>query len=232
LVYNPWPLGKLPKNWWREELEALKNSGYDFNDPREINEIFEGKLAAFAGSKHAVLVDCASNGIFLCLKYLGTTGEVIIPNRTYISVPMQIIHAGATPVLSEVEWSGIYKLENTSIYDSAARFAPNMYVGENSLQVLSFQIKKRLPIGRGGAILTDDDSAAEWLRLARYDGRDLNSPYDSVNHVKQLGWHMYMTPEDAARGIILFDQLSSEYSDVANHTSYPDISSWLNQIMH
>jgi dTDP-4-amino-4,6-dideoxygalactose transaminase len=106
-----------------------------------------------------------------------------------------------------------------------------MFVGGDSLQVLSFQIKKRLPIGRGGAILTDDDDAAAWLKLARYDGRDLNSPYDSPEHVKQLGWHMYMTPEDAARGIILFDQLGDDFSDVANHNSYPDITSWLKQIM-
>ena len=230
MSYNPWPLGRLPKNWWREELETVKKLGYSFDDPRELNDILEEKLARFSGAKHAVLVDCASNGIFLSLKYLGISGDVTIPSRTYISVPMQIIHAGANPVLNDFDWEGMYPLGNTRIYDSAARFAPGMYVGGDALQVLSFQIKKRLPIGRGGAILTDDDEAATWLKLARYDGRDLSSPYDSPSHVKQLGWHMYMTPEDAARGIILFDQLSDDFSDVATSNSYPDISGWLAQI--
>jgi dTDP-4-amino-4,6-dideoxygalactose transaminase len=95
---------------------------------------------------------------------------------------------------------------------------------------LSFQIKKRLPIGRGGAILTNDADAAAWLRLARYDGRDLDTAYNSDDHVKQIGWHMYMTPEDAARGILLFDQLSDDFSDVADNNSYPDISNWLSEI--
>ena len=230
MSYNPWPLGRLPKNWWREELETVKTLGYNYDDPRELNEILEEKLARFAGAKHAVLVDCASNGIFLSLKYLGISGDVEIPRRTYISVPMQIIHAGANPVLKNLDWQGMYPLGNTKIYDSSARFAPGMYVGGDALQVLSFQIKKRLPIGRGGAILTDDGDAAAWLKLARYDGRDLNTAYDSPNHVQQLGWHMYMTPEDAARGIILFDQLPNDFSDVAGHKSYPDISNWLSQI--
>jgi hypothetical protein len=34
---------------------------------------------------------------------------------------------------------------------------------------------------------------------------DLNTPYTDIDHVKMLGYHMYMTPEDA-RGIILMDK--------------------------
>jgi dTDP-4-amino-4,6-dideoxygalactose transaminase len=230
MAYNPWPIGRLPENWWREELARVVEAGYKFDDPRELNTILEQKLADFSGAKYAVLVDCASNGIFLSLKYLGTKGSVVIPRQTYISVPMQIIHAGAQPILEDIQWSGLYNLGNTPIYDSAARFSPNMFVGGNSLQVLSFQIKKRLPIGRGGAILTDDADAAAWLRLARYDGRDLDTAYNSDDHVKQIGWHMYMTPEDAARGILLFDQLLDDFSDVADNNSYPDISNWLSEI--
>jgi hypothetical protein len=35
--------------------------------------------------------------------------------------------------------------------------------------------------------------------MASYDGRDLNTPYTDIDHVKCLVYHMYMTPEDAAR---------------------------------
>jgi dTDP-4-amino-4,6-dideoxygalactose transaminase len=41
-----------------------------------------------------------------------------------------------------------------------------MYVGLDALQVVSFQIKKRIPIGRGGIILTDDFEAYKWLKMA------------------------------------------------------------------
>lgn len=230
MAYNPWPLGRLPENWIRPEIAQLKQSGYVFDDPREINSIFEKKLAEFTGAKHAILVDCASNGIFLLLKYLRIEGVVQIPSHTYVSVPMQVIHAGAKPEFSDIHWSGEYELGSTGIVDSAARFKPDMFIGNGMHQVLSFQIKKRVPIGRGGAILTDDDNAAKWLRLARYDGRDLESPYDDENHVRQLGWHMYMTPEDAARGLILFDSLPGVYEDIANWNSYPDIRPWFKSI--
>ena len=41
-----------------------------------------------------------------------------------------------------------------------------MYIGGDNFQTLSFQIKKRLPIGRGGMILTDDKKY-DWLVKAK-----------------------------------------------------------------
>ena len=231
--YNPWPIGQVNPEFHRPELTKLRENGYEYQDAREIIGIFERKLADFAGSKYAVVMDCASNAIFLSLKYKRITGEVTIPRNTYISVPMQIMHAGCRVRFEDVSWSGVYELGLTGIFDGAARFTKNMFVGgEDSLQVLSFQIKKRLPIGRGGAILTDSIQAYEWLKLASYDGRDLNSPYDSPEHVKSLGWHMYMTPEDAARGILIFDMLGTgEFPDIAGSESYPNIEPWIRSIL-
>jgi hypothetical protein len=108
--YNSWPLGKVPKELQRPELDELKNMGYEFSDPRDVVDIFEEKVAKFAGSKYAVSVDCCSHGLFLSLKYLesiGETlkniesikynfGEITIPKRTYVSTPMQINQAGYT----------------------------------------------------------------------------------------------------------------------------------------
>ncbi len=98
-----------------------------------------------------------------------------------------------------------------------------MYVGNNSLQVLSFQIKKRLPIGRGGVILTDDKRAYEYLKKIRYDGRDLNKS-QLEDDIDLFGYHMYMTPEDAARGLILFNQLNTTHEDTHSSKSYKDIT--------
>lgn len=229
MTYNPWPLGQLKPEFHRPEIELLRKGGYVFDDAREVISIFEGKLAEYSGSRYAVVTDCASHAMFLSLKYKNIEGTVVIPNRTYVSVPMQILHAGCQVSFKNIDWQGVYELGNTGIYDGAARFTPNMFVGgEKSLHVLSFQIKKRLPIGRGGAILTNSLEAYESLKLATYDGRDLNTPYNSIDHVKMLGWHMYMTPEDAARGILIMDKLGSEaFPDVANSESYPDVEPWL-----
>lgn len=232
MTYNPWPIGNLPEGFARHELEKLRDLQYEFDDPREVISIFENKLAKYAGCRFAAVVDCASNGIFLSLKYKQVKGVVKIPQNTYISIPMQIHHAGCRVTVEERQWSGIYELGDTGIFDSAARFTTNMFVGGNSaLQVLSFQIKKRLPIGKGGAILTNDQKAYEWLKLASYDGRDLSTPYDDKEHVKSIGWHMYMTPEDAARGILLMDKLGNKhFPDIADYNSYPNVTPWLYSI--
>lgn len=226
--YNPWPLGKIPQEWRRPEPELIRKEGYVWEDPRDIVTIFEKKLADYSNSKYAVLTDCASNALFLCLKYRQLTENklkvVEVPARTYVSVPMQILHANLGVSFRDEEWSGVYELRNANITDGAGRFTKDMFVGDGNLHVLSFQIKKRLPIGRGGAILTDSLDAYEWLKKASYDGRDLNTPYDSPNHVSQIGWHFYMTPEDAARGILIMDQLDEVLPDTMMFENYPDIS--------
>ena len=233
-IYNSWPLGKLPKELQRPELDTIKEMGYKWSDPRDVIDIFESKIAKFSGSKYAVSVDCCSNGLFLCMKYIQNIPneriKITIPNRTYVSVPMQILHAGFDVNYEEIEWSGIYQLKGTNIWDSAGRYTKDMYIGNDALQVLSFQIKKKIPIGRGGIILTDDIDAYNWLKLASYDGRDLTLPYTDENHVKQIGWHMYMTPEDAARGIILMDNVPEANDDFQNHQMYPDLRDLLKNI--
>lgn len=222
--YNSWPLGKLPLEMQRLEPSRIKELGYAWDDPRDIVDIFERKLADYAGSKYAIAVDCDSNALFLSLKYRVASGKVEIPTHTYVSVPMQIIHAGLKPVFRYEEWTGLYELRPWNIYDSAARFTKDMYVGNDALQVLSFQIKKRLPIGKGGAILTDSLDAYNWLKLSSYDGRDLHTAYESKSHIKQLGWHFYMTPEDAARGILLMDMIPQSSNDSMSWSNYPDLS--------
>ena len=219
--YNSWPVGKLPKEWQRPELDQVKAAGYDWKDPRDVVDIFEKKVAEFAGSKYAVSVDCCSHGLFLALKYLNAKGTIIIPSHTYASVPMQILHAGCRVAFEDFEWSGIYQLKPYAIWDGAVRWQKGMYKG--GLQIVSFQIKKRVPIGRGGMILTDDSEAYRWLKKASYDGRDLNTYYPD-DDFEFAGWHYYMTPEDAARGILLMDQVPEWNEDTGNHTTYSDLS--------
>ena len=224
--YNPWPLGALPEEMQRPEPAVLLSKGYKWNDPRDIVDLFEEKLAKYSGAKYAVLTDSCSNALMLSMKLRGVSGNVEIPAQTYVSLPMQIHLAGATPRFREISWSGLYQLGDTGIWDSAARFTKDMYIGDGALQCLSFQIKKRLPIGRGGAILTNSEKEYETLKLMTYDGRDLKLPYSSEEHVKHIGWHCYMTPEDAARGILLMDGLPELNEDTMTESHYPDLRKW------
>ncbi len=195
------------------------------------------KVAAFAGSNYAVAVDCCTHGIELCLRYLLYKGElnpndlIKIPYNTYISIAHTILNLGFKIDFINETWSGIYKLHGTRIFDGSVRWKNNMYVGEcwnkNSFQCVSFQIKKRIPIGKGGMILCDNRSEYKWLKLASYDGRDLSLPYDHPDHVKMTGFHYYMTPEDAARGIILMDNTPEDNEDTGNNTMYPNIKQML-----
>ena len=219
-MYKEWPID-LTYAWQRPELDLLTRAGYTWKDPMDIVDLFEAKVAEFAGSKYAVAVDCCSHGIFLALKYLNAQGEIEVPSHTYISVPTQVIHAGCQVKFVDIEWQGVYQLKPYPVYDGAVRWQKGMYQG--GFHALSFQIKKRIPIGKGGMILTDDWAAYEWFKRASHDGRTRG-----VNFIKDditmLGYHYYMTPEDAARGILLMDQTDDWNQDTGNQDSYSDLS--------
>lgn len=176
----------------------------------ETVDLFESLVAEYAGSKYAVAVDSCTNAIFLSLKLCqyfninDTQTSLSIPCRTYISIPMQILHSGYSVTFHDDPWHGVYRVGNLPIIDSAQRFSEGMYES-GTLWCLSFHSKKILSIGRGGMILTDDHEHYEWLRRARYDGRSSIYYNDISNQtVPTLGWHMYMTPEEAVRGIEQF----------------------------
>ena len=221
-----WPLGLVPEKFQRSELKQLKSLGYNWKDARDVIDIFEKKVAAFAGSKYAISLDCCSHGIFLALKWYkdkkNSKEQIItIPKRTYVSVPMQIINAGFLVRFHDIAWEGIYQLNPFDIFDGAVRWTRNMYKG--GLHIVSFHYKKRIPIGKGGMILTDDEDAMLWLKKVRYDSRNMDMPVVDQD-IDEIGYHFYMTPEDAARGIILMDSISELNIDSACSSDYNDLS--------
>lgn len=209
-----------------EITPILENKGYLIKDPWDIVRIFEEKVATYAGSKYAVSVDNCTDALFLCLKFLGREGSnIAIPRRTYMSVPATIINAGYKVQFINVEWSGKYRLLLTHIIDGAARFTKGMYTPA-TLHCLSFHKKKTLAIGKGGMILTDSETAYNWLVLARYSGRDISVPFTEMPEPTMYGWNMYMPPEQAAYGLKLFYDLPDYNEDVSWYKDYPDLSSW------
>ena len=65
--------------------------------------------------------------------------------------------------------------------------------------MLVIPCKKKLPIGRGGAILTDDLDAYEWIKIGSFDGRHPGVAL-ADDKIDMVGWNCYMTPKMAARG--------------------------------
>lgn len=207
-----------------EDLKKVKNIDLDqITDPWDVVTLFEQKLAEYAGSKYAVCVDSCSNAMFLCLKYLKITNQIIeLPKHTYASTPMQCIHAGNYIRFIDKEWSGIYELGNTNIIDAATRFQKNMYI-HGSYFCVSFHHRKTLKIGRGGVILTDDLDFVQWCRPMIYDGRHKDVMHKDDNY-ECIGYHMMMTPEEAALGLIRFDSITENNPDTGSHLTYKDLS--------
>lgn len=180
--------------------------------------MFEEEVAEYTGSPYAVSVDSCTNALFLCCKYLNVA-SVQIPKHTYISVAGSIIHAGGNVQFDDTQWQGIYQLKPYLLYDAAKRFTSQMYMPK-TLMCLSFHIKKHLKIGKGGMILTDDINVVNWLKKARYEGRS-EVTYRS-DDISAIGWNMYMTPVEAAQGLMLMQHIPMHNDDLQE--SYPDLS--------
>mgnify|MGYP006935495338 CR=1 FL=1 len=188
------------------------------HNPYKIVQMFEEEVAEYTGAPFAVSVDSCTNALFLCCKYLNVN-EVTIPKKTYLSVPQSIIHSGGKVKFEDIEWKGLYQLKPYPIYDSAKRFTSQMYV-PNTFMCLSFHIKKHLKIGKGGMILTDNKDAVEWFRKARYEGRS-EIKYENDN-ITSMGWNMYMTPMEAALGLMLMQNLPQNNNDLPE--DYKDLT--------
>ena len=174
----------------------------------DITNEFEKRIADYTGSPYAVALDNQSNGLFLALMYEKVAGTTItIPERTYPSVPCEIIHAGAKVNFSPVDGTtlkGAYQLKPSRVWDSALRFTGDMYI-PNTYMCISFTgAYKHFKLSKGGAILTDNEDAYAWFRRARYSGRRECSYHD--DSFDMLGWNFYMMPELAARGLLLMNQ--------------------------
>jgi dTDP-4-amino-4,6-dideoxygalactose transaminase len=194
---------------------------------------FEEIVAEYAGSKYAVATDSCTNSIFLCLKYyesvlhaLNREKPVQVPKHTFLSIPQTVIHAGFNLEFVDRDWVGSYRLRPYSVADSATRFYSGMYEDIGcEFACLSFHIKKFIPIGRGGMILTNNKTAVKWLKQARNDGRK-SIFFNDIKDIDVLGYHMFMTPEQAARGIELFYRLPKVNKDLASWENYPDVSKY------
>jgi len=181
---------------------------------------FEQALAEYTGAPYAIMTDCCTHAIELCMRYDRVEFCAFTP-YTYLSIPMLMHKLGIKYVYEETDpaqWLGEYRFRKTRIWDSARRLERGMYRA-GSMQCLSFGYNKPLQIGRGGAILLDDEVAYHTMLRQRYDGRDLTvNPWESQK-VFEVGYHYKPTPEEARIGL---DKLHF-INEKPKYHQYPDL---------
>lgn len=182
---------------------------------------FEKLIATFYGAPYAVAVDCCTHAIELCLR-LTKPDNVTCPSHTYLSIPMTLKKLDINFEFVDANWNDFYFLGNTNIVDAAVYWRRNGYV-PNTLTCLSFQHKKHLSLDRGGMILLDNLTQYNELKKMRYDGRLDDIPWKEQD-VDSIGYHYYMTPETAERGIYKFCTAEVTEPKLWTHEDYPDIS--------
>lgn len=200
-------------------------------DPYFVVRQFEEELCKYTGAKYAVTTTSCTMALLLTVAWhIKEMNRVVpncdlkpaieIPKRTYISVPMSIIHAGGRPAFRDEDWTGEYQLKPLPVWDCARWFRRDMY-RPGQMMCLSFHWTKQLSIGQGGCLLHDNDEADEWLRRMRFDGRreGVASKDDTFT---MIGSHCYMSPRDAAEGLSRLAVFKD--SGPLPNSPYPDLS--------
>lgn len=186
-------------------------------NPFEKIKEFEQALAQFTGAPYAVMTDCCTHAIELCLRYDKVT-RVLFPAHTYLSIPMTMHKLGISYDYTDKPWIGEYQFISTRIWDSARLLKQGMY-RPGQLQCLSFGYGKPLEIGRGGAILLDDETAYRKLIRQRYDGRDLSIVPWEQQQTFEIGYHYKPTIEEAIIGLEKLPTVDQE----PKYFQYPDL---------
>jgi dTDP-4-amino-4,6-dideoxygalactose transaminase len=178
---------------------------------------FEQELAAYTGAPYAIMTDCCTHAIELCLRYQ-RINQVAFTAWTYLSIPMLMHKLGIMYMHTDEPWMGEYPFHGTNIWDSARRLERGMY-RTGQMQCLSFGHNKPLQIGHGGAILLDDKEAYGILLQQRYDGRQLGvAPWQS-QRTFMVGYHYRPTIEDARIGLEKLNLVNEQ----PKYHEYPDL---------
>ena len=178
---------------------------------------FEQALANYTGAPYVIMTDCCTHALELCFRYDRPT-TVKFTAHTYLSVPMMLRRLEIEYYHVDEEWTGEYQFYGSRIWDSARLLRENMY-RPGMIQCLSFGFDKPLEIGRGGAILTDDEKFYSKVIKQRYDGRDLTiSPWQE-QQVFELGYHYRPTLEEAERGLAMLGL----HNNQPRPKTYPDL---------
>lgn len=181
---------------------------------------FEKEVAKFFDAPYAVAVDCCTHGLELCLRYKKAK-KIIVPNRTYLSVPMLADKLNIEMEWYDKKWQDYYYITD-DIIDAAVFWEEGGYI-PNTYMCISFQFRKHLSLGRGGIILFDKEEDFDILKRMSYDGRSPDESW-SVQNIKTIGYHYYMTPETAELGLKKLPAAIETPPKKWVYTDWPDLT--------
>ena len=181
---------------------------------------FENRIAEFYGATYAVATDSCTHALELCIRYCDLS-SIVVPKRTYISVPMLAKKLNIGLNWSDENWVDFYYINN-DVIDAAVLWKENSFI-PSSLMCLSFQHQKHLSLGRGGMILCDDLKIAQQLKKMSYDGR-LHDVAWRTQNISTMGYHYYMTPETAKLGLDRLDDAIKREPKKWTINDWPDVS--------
>lgn len=184
---------------------------------------FEILIANFFKAPYAIATDSCTHAIELCFRYLNHYKEIIVPTRTYISIPFLANKLNLELKWNDSIWEDYYCFEGTNIYDAAVYWQRNGFI-RDSFMCLSFQFQKHCNIGKGGMILLDDKKAYNKLSRMVYDGRVRDIPWREQD-ISEVGYHYYMTPESAKEGIKRFEEVKEKIPKKWTSADYPFLPS-------
>jgi dTDP-4-amino-4,6-dideoxygalactose transaminase len=204
-------------------------------NPHQVTKDFEAAIAEYTQARHCVAVNSCTMALLLSCAWWKRQNNMeltlAVPKRTYVGVPMSVIHAGCRVDWTDEAWTGAYQLYPSPVWDSARWLTAGIYkqlddrtkwTARHALVCLSFHATKTLGIEQGGAVLCHDEETAAWLRRARFDGRTGGvAPLDDDIH--EIGWHCYMNPSTAAQGLMRMAGLP-KYNAPLPNDAYPDCS--------
>ena len=183
-------------------------------------QVFEKKIASFFGAPYAVAFDSCTHGIEACL-YLTNTKKIIVPKRTYISIPFLAKKMNIFLEWKDENWKDYYYITE-NIIDAAVLWKENSFIS-GTFMSLSFQYQKHLSLGRGGAVLCSNKNEYEALKKLSYDGRLPSIPWRDQD-IESFGLHYYMTPETAQMGIDKLDKAIKTTPKDWKISDWPDLS--------
>ena len=183
-------------------------------------QTFEKKIANFFGSPYAVAFDSCTHGIEACI-YLTEAKKIIVPKRTYISIPFLAKKMNISLEWKDENWQDYYYLTE-KIIDAAVLWKPKSFIS-GTFMSLSFQFQKHLSLGRGGAVLCSNIQEYEALKKLSYDGRLPNILWRQQS-INSFGLHYYMTPETAQMGIDKLDKAINAVPKKWTVIDWPDLT--------
>jgi len=168
----------------------------------DIVREFEEKISSFFGSPYAVAIDSCTHGVELALRYTKAK-KISCPKRTYLSIPFLSKKLNIDLEWRDENWVDYYYITE-NVIDAAVLWKKDSYIPKTFMGI-SFQYQKHLSLGRGGALLLDNEEAYFQIKKMSYDGRIPNTPWRDQD-IDTFGLHYYMTPETAQNGVNKFQE--------------------------